>query len=90
MWYFFVLNLPKKHLIFNLFIIVRCPNLTLPYFDALFVLLSVTGYELTAKVKPGPSRIVSVCEESQSCVIIWHYLYAIIVWDLLIDDNLKI
>jgi len=33
--------------------IVRCPNLTLPYFDALFVLLSVTGYELTDKVTPG-------------------------------------
>jgi len=35
--------------------IVRCPNLTLPYFDALFVLLSKTSYELTATVTLGLS-----------------------------------
>ena len=42
-------------------IIVRCPNLTLTYFDALFVLLFVTGYELTAKITPGLPDFELLC-----------------------------
>jgi len=41
--------------VFKILHIVRCPNLTLPYFDALFDLLSMIGYELTAKDTLGLS-----------------------------------